>query len=459
MSQNKTLTAFKKIVEMVKKLSPTRSQVHVPTAGSEEELRKAARLTPGKTAGELHQALLDGHDTIGGTIHSGSAGSNKQPSEDGSGGDNGSERFVFGPLVFDIDKAREMDGLKANSKVAVSPDWSHKINVDPEAAMKSDSTNPVMVAQIPTTNGIEKLLIDGHHRMHKAIAEGKEELDAHLFSPKESLDLVDTHPDMKAKMLKDLDSPRDSSGAVIGKKKKMEDDETDEPEEDEDDDVDKLIKAAFDIDKVEGLESTTQVQTDLAQPDAATENDSEPRIGIGQYDMLKPDALLALDSLGYYWSDATSSGAGNRAHGYPSQGAMVKALKGKTIKIMKADADKQCVYGVVLAPEEVDLQEDWMKPEEIEKTAHFFMMNGATVGDSHESVAKAKAIESYIAPCDFVGEGQYGSQPVKKGSWVLGVKILDPEMWEGVKSGEYTGFSVGGWGMRKESDGPEAQTL
>lgn len=463
MSQNKTLTAFNKIVEMVKKLSPTRSQVHVPTAGS-EELKKSDILTPDKTAGELHDHLISNHDTVGGTIHSGSAGSNKQPSEDGSDADNGSETFVFGPMVFDIDKAREMGGLTANSKAGVTADWSHKINVDPEAAMKSTSENPVMIAQIPGTNGLEKLLIDGHHRMHKAIAEGKESLDAHLFTPEETMDLVSTHPDMKAKMLSDLKKHHDASGAVE-KARRLEDDDTDAGE----DEIDKLIKAAFGAaDKIEGNPAMTPAPGPNAEPDASTTNDSEPRVGIAQYDMLPADALLAMDALGYYWSDATSSGRGNRGMGYPSQGAMIppssanvnKQLAGvRNIPIFKAMDEKQCVYGVVLAPDEVDLQKDWMTPEEIEKTAHFWMLQGANVGDSHEELAKAKCVESYIAPTDFVGDGQYGSQPVKKGSWVLGVKIMDKGMWEGVKNGEYTGFSVGGYGMRTESEGPQAQTL
>lgn len=771
----------------IKKMSPTRSDVHVPTAGYEEKpVKKDAAIAPTKTAGELHKTILSEHPNIGGTIRSGSTNGSDVTPLDGKQNEKTREKFVFGPMVFDIDKAREMNGKEPNAMVKVSPDWSHQINVDTDAALKSTSENPVMIAQIPHTNGIENLLIDGHHRMMKALYEGKEELPAHIFSPEESMELCETHPDMKQKMLGDLEKARDEAGKVVGnkqikpgaKRRNPSDFDQDELQEgtkhelehttnlalaqeiamdhlSEDpkyysnmgnktskdtnenqgetvtgvgqpssggmgdnalaglydmqsivdgmdwelehnvtepdmahevalsnlqDDPEyykklRIMEDGFDwstatgvqnlaekglkidvgsgpqrekgflgldlvkhdhgtlvhdvhmglpfpdgsashvlvrnslehmdelskdpkpllseiqrilmpggqfvyegpnqienqpeflkeiwrdkfhdaqdrardtghiVDKIEGNQKIRQEFTRIATPDAATANDSEPRIGVAQYDMLPADALLAMDAVGYYWSDATSSGRGNRLHGYPSQGALVKeddveklikaafeaekgilgnaekggpgsgrhpeggsskdsqetkqkveslrdqymrakgsdrdklkgelrqalaehqeasqrdrsanyvhSLVGKSIPICKSDNMKQVVYGVVLAPNEVDLQEDWMTPEEIEKTAHFFMMNGQTIGKEHKDKAHGVApVESYIAPVDFPFDGQYGKQIVKKGSWVLGVKVLDPVEWQKVVDGEYTGFSVGGWGQRTDSAGP-----
>jgi SAM-dependent methyltransferase len=737
----------------VLKGQPTSSDVHVPSAGADypPEHKQPVRLSkdqlvrPEKTAGQLHKEMIDSHDTIGGTIKHSKDGSEYPV---GSAGGNANEKFVFGPMTFDIDKAREMSGGKPNSTAAVSADWSHKINVDTKAALKSKNPEPVIIAQIPSTNGAQKLLIDGHHRMFKALHEGKTEVPAFVMSPEQTMGLMETHPDLMKKMydhiaecaedpangqvdkdtlgyskrqrladesfampkerkypIHDISHARNALARASGKpeeakvkaavyrkypslkpektnkdtnenqlenasasggrssggmgdnalagmynmqsivdgmdwelahdtikpdyakeiamanleddpmhyrKLRLEEDGTDwgsdwgldgqlgkglkfdlgsgenrekghigfdlvkhdhgtvvhdlhmgipapdesaskvimrnsldymdelredpkpilseimrvlmpggqfvyegpnqiqnQPEwlketkcekfthdgtgdiekrhrmEDDDDDEDE----GEDIDKIEGQPMFRQSFERIAVPDAATANDSEPRIGIAQYDMLPADALLAMDALGYYWSDATSSGRGNRLHGYASQGALVKgehdqeniddleqalltfleeekaeptqkihkALSGKTFPIFKADGEKQIVYGVVLAPNETDLQEDWMRPEEIEKTAHFFMMNGQTIGREHqEKAAKVVPVESYIAPVDFPCEGQYGDQMVKKGSWVLGVKVMDPEDWEKVKSGEYTGFSVGGWGQRTDSDGPES---
>ena len=125
------------------------------------------------------------------------------------------------------------------------------------------------------------------------------------------------------------------------------------------------------------------------------------------------------------------------------------AQKSDRTKIMKADAAKQIVYGVVLTPDELDTQMEYMSAEDIEKTAHQYMEKSRVVGKNHTNTVKAVPVESYIAPFDFTMDGgQYGSQFVKKGAWVLAVRILDPKEWQKVEDGDYTGFSIGGFGLR-----------
>lgn len=206
------------------------------------------------------------------------------------------------------------------------------------------------------------------------------------------------------------------------------------------------------VNKAEGNPSTLYRQSfeRVAVPDAATANDAEPRIGVAAYDMLPADNLIGMDALSYLYSDATSSGRGNRNHGYPSQGAIVD--KSKLIaKIMKADKMKQIVYGVVLEPDSIDSQDDYMTPDDIEETAHNYMENFRIVGSQHSKGIQAVPVESYIAPMDLHFDGgDNGPQVVKKGSWILGVKVKDPKEWDKVMNGDYTGYSVGGEGYRQE---------
>ena len=123
------------------------------------------------------------------------------------------------------------------------------------------------------------------------------------------------------------------------------------------------------------------------------------------------------------------------------------------VPIAKADPDRRLVYGVVLEPgdpKHLDAQKDFVKTEEIELSAHDFMKRyrrqRASMGLQHEEEAAVDIVESYIAPEDFtLGEGQ-----VKKGSWVLVTYVRDEDMWQGVKAGELTGFSIGGEGERIE---------
>lgn len=113
--------------------------------------------------------------------------------------------------------------------------------------------------------------------------------------------------------------------------------------------------------------------------------------------------------------------------------------------ILKVDDEKQIVTGIVLEPEVEDAQGDIISAEEIEKAAHGFLAKSRIVGKSHAKIAKAEVVESYIAPDDF----NLGSETVRKGTWLLSVKVHDRNLWEEVKTGEITGFSIGAIGIRQ----------
>ncbi|MBN1630283.1 MAG: hypothetical protein JW990_10995, partial [Thermoleophilia bacterium] len=109
---------------------------------------------------------------------------------------------------------------------------------------------------------------------------------------------------------------------------------------------------------------------------------------------------------------------------------------------------RQITLGVVLEPDIEDLQGDVIDAEDIELTAHEWMMSSQAAGAMHATVVKgAKVVESYLAPCDFEVETADGPEKVLKGSWVLAVKWPDEE-WQRIEKGEYTGYSVGGQGVR-----------
>ena len=115
--------------------------------------------------------------------------------------------------------------------------------------------------------------------------------------------------------------------------------------------------------------------------------------------------------------------------------------------ILKVDDEKQIVTGIVLEPDVEDAQGDIISAEEIEKAAHGFLAKSRVVGKGHAEVAKAEVVESYVAPQDFV----IGGEQVRKGTWLMSVKIHDPELWDEVKRGEITGFSIGAIGIRQSA--------
>jgi hypothetical protein len=118
-------------------------------------------------------------------------------------------------------------------------------------------------------------------------------------------------------------------------------------------------------------------------------------------------------------------------------------------QIVKSDDEKQLITGVVLEPDSVDSQGDVMNAEEIEKAAHFYMLNSRVVGDEHKDIADdVSVVESYIAPDDL----GFDQGSVKKGTWVMTVHVESTDRWQEVKKGDYNGFSVGGFGTRVDAE-------
>lgn len=111
------------------------------------------------------------------------------------------------------------------------------------------------------------------------------------------------------------------------------------------------------------------------------------------------------------------------------------------------EGEERLVYGVVLEPNGVDAQGDTISPEEIREAAHKFLQEYGNVGLQHQTFinGKARILESFIAPADML----IGDQTVRKGTWLMAMRVLDDDIWKAVKSGLITGFSIGGSAIRK----------
>jgi hypothetical protein len=108
----------------------------------------------------------------------------------------------------------------------------------------------------------------------------------------------------------------------------------------------------------------------------------------------------------------------------------------------KFDDDEGIVAGIVYEPDVKDAQGDSASAEEIKKAAYDFMLNSMKIGLMHEKDVsdKVRIVECYLAPVPF----EMGGQFVKKGSWVMVLKIQDEDIKRQVKDGELTGLSMSG---------------
>lgn len=115
-----------------------------------------------------------------------------------------------------------------------------------------------------------------------------------------------------------------------------------------------------------------------------------------------------------------------------------------TGEILKADDENHFVLSPVLVPYKEDKQGDSIPPEEIEKTAHNFMEDYQVVGEMHGRIVGKKdvsLVESYILRDDQIINGR----TIPSGTWMIGLKVYEPRIWEAIKKGEYKGVSIGGY--------------
>lgn len=123
------------------------------------------------------------------------------------------------------------------------------------------------------------------------------------------------------------------------------------------------------------------------------------------------------------------------------------------VPIAKVDKDLQIVKGPALRPEIRDRQGTIVSADVIRKAAHGFM-SAPKAGFMHDDFTKKLTIvESWITDIDLV----YPSETRKldddtvleeikipAGSWMIAMRVDDPEIWKGVLNRTFKGFSIGG---------------
>ena len=129
-------------------------------------------------------------------------------------------------------------------------------------------------------------------------------------------------------------------------------------------------------------------------------------------------------------------------------------IKGR-FKIQKSKGDKMLAFGwanIAVTPEGEqieDYHEDLIDPEELEQAAYSFVELYREGGAMHERGGVAVVGESMV----FSKEKQ-STLGIAKGTlpegWWIGFKVTDPDVWDKVKDGTYSMFSIEGKATREE---------
>lgn len=126
-----------------------------------------------------------------------------------------------------------------------------------------------------------------------------------------------------------------------------------------------------------------------------------------------------------------------------------------TIRIVKVDEEQRMAYGWAYVSTEdgkllQDSQGDSIEPVELEKAATDFMID-VRVGmamhprDAGGNIDPADQVALVVHSFPMTGDVMkaVGIESKREG-WVVGVKVLDDDVWAQVKSGDLAAFSIGG---------------
>lgn len=130
------------------------------------------------------------------------------------------------------------------------------------------------------------------------------------------------------------------------------------------------------------------------------------------------------------------------------------------LTVMKSDDDKRLVFGWanvairVDGEQIVDWQQDAIDTEDLEKAAYEYVAEFGTAGEMHQRGGVGRVIESIVftkEKADALGI----PQDLLPQGWWIGFKIEDDEVWQKIKSGEYSMFSIEGKALREPMEGDD----
>jgi hypothetical protein len=122
---------------------------------------------------------------------------------------------------------------------------------------------------------------------------------------------------------------------------------------------------------------------------------------------------------------------------------------GFPLLIEKRDDEQRIAFGwaniSVRADGEVikDYQDDVIDPDELERAAYEFVLKYREGGEMHERSGVAEMVESVVLTKQKQAAMGLPEGIVPEGWWI-GFKVLDDAVWQRVKDGTYSMFSIGG---------------
>ena len=98
-----------------------------------------------------------------------------------------------------------------------------------------------------------------------------------------------------------------------------------------------------------------------------------------------------------------------------------------------------------------DWQGDIIEPEELERAAYDYVRLYRDGGEMHERGGVAELVESVVFTEDKMRAMGIPESTLPVG-WLIGFRVTDPDVWEKVRDGTYSMFSIEGEAERVEAE-------
>lgn len=121
--------------------------------------------------------------------------------------------------------------------------------------------------------------------------------------------------------------------------------------------------------------------------------------------------------------------------------------------ILKQDEEQRLVYGwayvsTVKGEISLDHSKEYIRPDELVKAATKFMMDVRVAKAMHQGDAVGEVVHSL--PITKEVASSLGIETDREG-WVLAMKIHDDKVWDMIKSGKLSAFSIAGRASKESS--------
>tara|TARA_R110000868_G_scaffold265580_2_gene524469 strand:- start:567 stop:1016 length:450 start_codon:yes stop_codon:yes gene_type:complete len=134
-----------------------------------------------------------------------------------------------------------------------------------------------------------------------------------------------------------------------------------------------------------------------------------------------------------------------------SMESVMKTNKELKADILKVDVDERIVWGwayvsTVKGVVSVDHSQESVSPEVLVKAATNFMLSVRTAKAMHQGDSVGEVVHSFPLTNEL---GKSLGVSSDREGWIICMKIHDEKVWQSVKSGELSAFSIGGRALRR----------